>query len=89
MGRYLDELEWRFSNWDNDHIFVHTLPSDIAQKCRRLTSELGIDFGAIDMALTNEDSYTFFEINPNGEWLWIQQQLGFPIAESISEWLTT
>ena len=25
LGRYLDELEWRFSNWDNDHIFVHTL----------------------------------------------------------------
>ena len=25
IDRYLDELEWRFSNRDNDHIFVHTL----------------------------------------------------------------
>ena len=25
LDRYLDELEWRFSNRDNDHIFVHTL----------------------------------------------------------------
>ena len=66
----------------------HQLPNDIARKCRRLTRELGIDFGAIDLALTNEDSYVFFEINPNGEWLWIQQQLGFQIAQSISEWLT-
>ena len=66
----------------------HCLPDDIAQKCRRLTVELGIDFGAIDLALTKKESYIFFEINPNGEWLWIQQQLGFPIAESISEWLT-
>ena len=39
----------------------HCLPNDIAQKCRRLTSELGIDFGAIDLALTNEDSYIFIE----------------------------
>ena len=25
IDRYLDELEWRFSNRKNDHIFVHTL----------------------------------------------------------------
>ena len=25
LDRYLDELEWRFSNRDNDHIFIHTL----------------------------------------------------------------
>ena len=25
LDRYLDELEWRFTNRDNDHIFVHTL----------------------------------------------------------------
>ena len=25
IARYLDELEWRFSNRGNDHIFVHTL----------------------------------------------------------------
>ena len=25
IDRYLDELEWRFSNRDNDHIFVHTI----------------------------------------------------------------
>ena len=25
IDRYLDELEWRFSNRGNDHIFVHTL----------------------------------------------------------------
>ena len=25
LDRYLDELEWRFTNRDNDHIFLHTL----------------------------------------------------------------
>ena len=25
LDRYLDELEWRYNNRDNDHIFVHTL----------------------------------------------------------------
>ena len=25
LDRYLEEMEWRFSNRDNDHIFVDTL----------------------------------------------------------------
>ena len=86
--RESSKIDWRATDDPFLKHRPHQLPSDIAQKCRRLTSELGIDFGAIDLALTNEDSYIFFEINPNGEWLWIQQQLGLPIAESISEWLT-
>ena len=25
LDRYLDELEWRYNNRDNDHIFLYTL----------------------------------------------------------------
>ena len=86
--RESSKTDWRATNDPFLQHRPHCLPNDITEKCRRLTSELEIGFGAIDLALTNEGSYTFFEINPNGEWLWLQQQLGFPIAESISEWLT-
>ena len=86
--RESSKVDWRATDDPLLKHRFHHLPSDITQRCRRLTSELGIDFGAIDLALTREGSYVFFEINPNGEWLWLQQQLGFPIAESISEWLT-
>jgi glutathione synthase/RimK-type ligase-like ATP-grasp enzyme len=86
--RESSKIDWRATDDPLLKHRPHCLPNDIAQKCRRLAWELGIDFGAIDLALTEEDSYTFFEINPNGEWLWLQQQLGFPIAESIAEWLT-
>ena len=86
--RESSKIDWRATDDPLLKHRPHGLPCDVAKKCRRLTVELGIDFGAIDLALTKEDSYVFFEINPNGEWLWIQQQLGFPIAESISEWLT-
>ena len=86
--RESSKIDWRATDDPLLKHRPHCLPNDIAQKCRQLTSELRIDFGAIDLALTKEDSYIFFEINPNGEWLWLQQQLGFPIAESISERLT-
>jgi hypothetical protein len=34
-----------------------------------------------------EDRHIFLELNPAGEWGWLQRDLGFPIAEAIAETL--
>ena len=39
LDRYLDELEWRFSNRDNDHIFIHTL--------RRIVNTARLEYKAL------------------------------------------
>jgi glutathione synthase/RimK-type ligase-like ATP-grasp enzyme len=49
------------------------LPIDIQDKCRALVKTLGLEFGAIDLILTPDGNYVFLEINPNGQWAWIQQ----------------
>ena len=51
----------------------YDLPSQVAQKCIALTRQLGLAFGAIDLILTPEGKYIFLEINPNGQWAWIEQ----------------
>ena len=68
---------------------VHELPSDVSQRCRDLVQRLGLSFGAIDLALNHDGSYVFFEINPNGEWVWLEEQLGLPISSSIAKWLAS
>ncbi len=80
-------LDWRAT--DDPHLahHRHELPSGVADLCVSLVRELGLSFGAIDLALIRHDEYVFFEINPNGEWLWIEERLGFPIADEIAEWL--
>jgi glutathione synthase/RimK-type ligase-like ATP-grasp enzyme len=35
------------------------------------------------MVITPDDDYIFIEINPNGQWLWIEQLTGMPISKSI------
>ena len=49
---------------------------------------MGLKFAAIDLALTPQGDYIFFELNPNGQWLWLEYQLKFPIAQRIAQWLT-
>ena len=80
--------DWRATENPELQHRVHNLPTQQKQQCLALVRRLGLKFGAIDLALTVDGQYIFFEINPNGEWLWLQDQLGFPIADRIAQWLT-
>ena len=35
------------------------------------------------MIVTPDGRYVFLEINPNGQWLWIQDETGLPIADAL------
>ena len=81
--------DWRATeNPDIEHR-LHELPDRVKTQCLMLVDRLGLEFGAIDLALTAPGEYIFFEINPNGEWLWLEYQLGFPIADRIAKWLVS
>ncbi len=88
QGHPSSVTDWRATDDPELQHRVHELPELEKQRCLTLVKRLGLEFGAIDLALTADGKYTFFEINPNGEWLWLQYQLGFPIAEKIAQWLT-
>ena len=80
-------VDWRAT--DDPHLVhrIHELPDEISGLCRKLVIGLGLSFGAIDLALKSDGSYIFLEINPNGEWVWLEDQLGFPISDRIARWL--
>lgn len=58
------------------------IPSDVSDKCFKLVKRLGLVFGAIDIVQT-ADGFYFLEINPNGEWAWLQKEARLPIAEAL------
>jgi len=62
------------------------LPSDVIRFCFNLVAELGLVFGAIDLVEKNGEYY-FLEINPNGEWAWLQEEVGLDISGSIARTL--
>lgn len=60
------------------------LPDEIAAKCLRLLEELSLNFGAIDFILDTKNELIFLEINPNGQWAWIEKQLNYKISDEIT-----
>ena len=60
------------------------LPPDIETLVRALTRRLGLVYGAIDMRLAPDGRYVFLEINPAGQWLYIEVVSGQPIAVTMA-----
>ena len=64
------------------------LPEPLQQSLLELMSRMSLTYGAIDLVLTPDGRYVFLEINPNGQWLWIDEMLSLGISDSIAEWLS-
>jgi hypothetical protein len=63
------------------------LPADLERRCAELVRRLDLTFGAIDLILTPDGRYVFLEINPSGQWMWLEKQAGLPISEAIADLL--
>lgn len=66
-----------------------TLPASVETKLRNLMQRLGLLYGAIDMRRTDDGEYVFLEVNPAGQWLFVEQRTGLPIAKALASYLST
>ena len=81
--------DWRRYDLDHTRHLPHALPAEVEHCCVRLVERLGLCYGAIDMVLTPDGRYVFLEINPNGQFLWIEKLTGLPISDAICDLLMT
>jgi hypothetical protein len=82
-------IDWRRYDLAHTPHYPHTLPDEVRRGCVELTRQLGLCYGAIDMVLTPDGRYVFLEINPNGQFLWIEQLTGMPISDAICDLLAS
>ncbi|MGL4874949.1 MAG: ATP-grasp domain-containing protein [Clostridium sp.] len=75
------EDDWRKEKDDVKFIPI-TISKELEDKCIALVNKFGLKYGAIDMALRN-DEYYFIEINPTGEWAWLVESSGLNIYKDI------
>lgn len=78
--------DWR----RGEHVLPYkeiALPQDIEEKCLQMMDALGLQFGAIDFIHDENGKYVFLEINPNGQWAWIECRTNYHIAAEIANLL--
>jgi glutathione synthase/RimK-type ligase-like ATP-grasp enzyme len=64
-----------------------TLPASVRRNLLRLMRRLGISYGAVDMRRTDDGEHYFLEVNPAGQWLFVEQRTGLPISEAVASHL--
>jgi MvdD family ATP-grasp ribosomal peptide maturase len=63
----------------------YTLPKDVEDKLLKLMAEFRLNYGALDIILTPDGRYVFLEVNPVGEFFWLERCPGLPISQAIAE----
>lgn len=61
-----------------------TLPTPLGDALLRLMRRLGLVYGAIDLRRRSDGEYRFLEVNPAGQWLFVEQRTGLPITEAVA-----
>lgn len=63
------------------------LSSDTEGMLRSLMARLGLVYGAIDLRRTPEGDDVFLEVNPAGEWRFVEERTELPLTEAMAQLL--
>ncbi len=64
-------IDWR-SGMFGCEVEEVRLPADVYVKIKQFMREAGLVFGCIDLVVGPSDEYTFLEVNPGGQFLWVE-----------------
>ena len=79
------EVDWRIGDIVGIDLYHEKidLPNGVENKCKELVSFFSLQYSSMDFVLGKDRKYYFLELNPNGQWAWIEQIVGYPIRDAI------
>jgi glutathione synthase/RimK-type ligase-like ATP-grasp enzyme len=75
--------------WREAPVASCALPADVERRLRALVSELGLRFAAIDLRRRDDGEHVFLEVNPSGQWRFLEERTGQPITEAVARLLAS
>ena len=80
------EPDWR-TEISDDIYTVGDLDISVTETLLRLHRTLGLAYAAYDFVVTEDSELVFLEVNPAGQWLWIEQRLELQISAALAQYL--
>jgi glutathione synthase/RimK-type ligase-like ATP-grasp enzyme len=80
------KVDWRHLPFEVDDVL--DLPTGIESRILAFMKELGLVYGAFDFIVTPEGRHVFLEVNPAGQYMWIESKLGLPITAALADVLS-
>lgn len=83
------EQDWRAVDTIKLPHRIVDLRQDVADALREYLRRCGLRFGAFDLIVTPEGDHVFLELNPNGQWYWVELATGAPMADAMTSLLAS
>jgi glutathione synthase/RimK-type ligase-like ATP-grasp enzyme len=83
--------DWRAGDVEDADVAYEgfDLPERVQAGLHRLMRSFEINFASIDMIVTPDGEFVFLDLNPNGQWLWLEEELGLPLVAGMADLLTS
>lgn len=79
-------VDWRGEN-ELPYGDYRPLPDALVKKVQLLLDELNLVYAALDFIVTPDGEYVFLEANPNGQFMWMQHDLGIAFSDCVADLL--
>lgn len=81
------KIDWRHYDLKNTEHRQVELPIKVQRNLRRFMRAADLRYGAIDLIEDLNGDYVFLEVNPCGQWGWIADLAGVPVAQTVADFL--
>lgn len=78
-------VDWRGAGRGALRSEPFTLDTSTAKRCLAVCRRLGLETAGIDLILMPDGRLVFLEVNAAGQWLWVEEATGLPIAAALAE----
>jgi glutathione synthase/RimK-type ligase-like ATP-grasp enzyme len=80
-------VDWRRGDIGRMPHAEYKLPAQLEQQCLAMVRYFGLHYGAIDFVRTPDGRHCFLEINPSGQFSWVEGLTRLPLFESLADLL--
>lgn len=63
------------------------VPDDVADRLRAFLARMGLAYAAADFRIRADGAWVFLEVNPSGQWYWVEERTGQPITAALVDLL--
>lgn len=82
------KLDWRRNQFQLTYS-VFELPRKMINLINQMNSKLGLHYAAYDFIVTPNEEFYFLEVNPGGQWLWVERRTGLQISNALAEYMVS
>ncbi|WP_433334467.1 MvdC/MvdD family ATP grasp protein [Spirillospora sp. CA-294931] len=80
-------VDWRGESAEMPYGPYRPLPEEVVKKTQALLTELGAVYAALDFIVTPAGEYVFLEVNPMGQFMWMQHDMDLPLGDHLADLL--